>query len=129
MLLTYVGKSDIRSLNQRDIDQLVGPDKYEIAEDWVWTPNSTLEVPDDVGEALVEVDREFRNPADTYRDLRSKEELVDRAKELQITGRTKMNREELLEAIALAEIEAEAADAGDESTSDQGSDASKPEES
>lgn len=121
MLLTYVGRSDQRTLTQTDIDQLMGADVYAVEGDWVWTPNSTLEVPDAIGERILEADREFRNPADTTRDLRSKEELYARATELQIAGRSKMDREELLEAVSLAELEEEEPDEGDDSSGDDGS--------
>lgn len=121
MLLTYLGIEDNRTITREDLVRLGLEVDLPGDFTYLWGPGATLEVPDDVGNALIEADRRFKNRSDTTRDMRTVEELLERARELEIKGRSKMDRDQLLEAITALEIELEAASAPDESIDDQGS--------
>lgn len=96
MKVTYTGTADRRIITSNDF-----PGMGEDFEDLVWTPETTLEVPDKVAKHLIEFSRHEFVPFDDPkgRDHRTKDELLSEASELDIEGRSKMNKEELLDAI------------------------------
>jgi len=128
MKVTYRGISDHRLVTADDARAM----GVEVADDFVtldWSPGQTLDVDDALGAELVERDRNMVNRSDTTRDLRSVEELLDAAKALEIKGRTKMNRDELLEAITEEELRREEETLlGDATIDESGSGSSLPEE-
>jgi len=106
MHVTYVGISDSRTIDAATL-QAAGFESVE--DDLVWTQGSTLELDDDLGEWLTERDREFKDRGATTQDLRSKDELLELARLYKIPGRSSMNRDDLLDAVAAHEL----ANAGD----------------
>lgn len=108
MKLTYVGKSDYRTISSEDF-----PDRE--GEDWevVWTPGITMEVPDDVAEFLkINHRQEFRvyeEPVDeavpeptreehkAEFEAMTRDELVDLAEDKElIVATTKTKKVELV---------------------------------
>lgn len=128
MKVTYRGNSDHRLVSADDARAM----GVEVDDDFVtldWSPGQTLDIDDALGAELVERDRNMVNRSDTTRDLRSVEELQEVAKELGIKGRTKMNRDELLEVIVEEELRREEETlAGDATIDESGSGSSLPEE-
>lgn len=99
MRVTYIGHSHERIVSTDDLTK-GGLDMGEEVFSYVWSSGETLDVDDRVGEFLLEVHRDqFKSGDVINRDLRSRDELYHLAQELQIPGRTNMNKDELAEAV------------------------------
>jgi hypothetical protein len=104
--VTYVGPADIRVVNPSEARQEF-PD-----EQLVWNKGETLEIDGKVAEHLFEYARldfvPFEDPK--KRDHRTKAQLLEEANDLEIEGRSSMNKEELLDAIYARRAAGEASD-------------------
>lgn len=115
MKLRYIGGADQKVLSEDDMRQLGVEDHPGL---W-WSENQpVLEVEDELGELLLGQVRDLRVEADEAETLvedHTKEELIEQAKGLGISGTSKMTKDELASAIAAAQEEeaARASDAGD----------------
>lgn len=108
--VVYKGTADFRTIHR---DNLPSPEMgwREGEDEYIWSPGDRHDVPENVAKYLTEFHPQefvlFEDPKG--RDHRTVEELKAEATELDISGRSKMNREELLDAIYArrAEIEAD----------------------
>lgn len=83
MKLTYVGKSDYRSISSKDF-----PDREDGGEDWevTWTPGTTMDVPDDVAEFLkVHHRQEFKVYEELVEEVEATEDFLGDAGEPELT--------------------------------------------
>lgn len=125
MKIKYTGLSDTRSISASDLRSR----GFESEVDLVWTKGSTLEVDDALGDFLVEIDRDLKNPDATTRDLRTDDEIAQVAQDLAVKGRSKMSANELRAAVLEIEASLVEQPEGDESTSDQGTGSETPQAS
>lgn len=114
MKIRYVGPATQKVLSDSDMEKLGVEDHPGL---W-WTPAMpVLEVPDDIGQKLIDQVRDLEIEPDQAEELEeshTKEELARQAKELGISGTSKMTKEELATAIAEAQSAPVAVDdAGD----------------
>jgi Rho termination factor, N-terminal domain len=96
MKITYTGGAHHRIITSADF-----PNVEDDFEDLHWTPGSWVDVPDSIAGELLERQRhefvEYEDPK--KRDHRTRDELYAVAQELEIPGRSSMDREELLDAV------------------------------
>jgi len=108
--VTYQGTSDMRVVDSADVPGYVETEDDVTHREWVWTPGSWLDIPDEVALFLLEYSRLdfvlYEDPKG--RDHRTKDELLAEAAELDITGRSSMNKEQLLDSIYERRAEVEA---------------------
>jgi hypothetical protein len=125
MRVTYIGIGT-REVSTEDLQRSAGLDLSSLGmEDgeertYFWTHMQTNEdVPDVIGEYLIETHRDqFKSGDVINRDLRSKDELYAIAQELKIPNRSKMDRDELAEAIEHELIERANESEGEETPTD-----------
>jgi hypothetical protein len=106
MKITYTG-TGTRIIEKADFPDRADEDDFR----YEWTPGSWVDVDEETGKYLVEFSRhefvEYDDPKG--RDHRTRDELMEEAKELDIKGRSSMDKEELRDAIysRRAELEGE----------------------
>lgn len=112
MKLTWTGTYGTRVIAGQDFPDQEDDFVYE------WTPGSWVDVKEDVGKWLLEYHRqefvEYDDPKG--RDHRTVKELLVEATELDIEGRSSMNREALLDAIYRRREELEGEPEGESSS-------------
>lgn len=92
MRLTFVGPANIRRFTNADF-----PDHVAEGEDIEWTRGETREVSEEFGRWLTEnKPKSFITPTESEM---SRDELYSRAQELEIEGRSSMNKGELEQAV------------------------------
>jgi hypothetical protein len=106
MKITYTGQHNQRVVSTLDLHNYEETDPDVEFREWVWVPGGWVDVPDEVAKELIERSREFVPYEDPRkRDHRTKEELYAVAQELDIAGRSTMDREELFDAVTARQSE------------------------
>lgn len=114
MKVTYIGDAHHRIIDASDFPNRDDDFHYE------WTPGSWEDVDNETAKFLLEYQRhefvEYEDPKN--RDQRTYDELMEEARELDITGRSKMDKEALRDAVHArrAEIEGESGAIGETET-------------
>lgn len=79
MKLTYVGKSDYRTISSTDFPDITFDFDEDVeAKEWVWVPGAILEVPEPVGEFLkVHHRQEFKVYEEPVEEVEATEDLTE----------------------------------------------------
>lgn len=114
MKIRYTGQADEKILSEADLEKLGFEDHPGL---W-WSKNMpVLDVDDDIAESLLSL-RDFAvepDEAEQLEESHTKEQLLDQARTLKISGASRMTKEELAEAIATAQADAASAPDASES--------------